>query len=232
MRFVYTNCSTSVVIAKCLLLTLCLATRTILAQNDAGGGDAESEGGALDIPSTLQALSMECPMEMARISPCIDTNADLTSCTECVSSFILQNGDVLNANNQQERQQDLNTNSTSSGTTDTDNSSSSSSSTSCDDIQEALCKGIQQCGSSCGLVDEDSFFTFGSDCETLFENLVACVLQSQNIGTECNFQDTSCLDGQVMDGNAANASMSPRETTTSIMSTSLLMGMMILFLWK
>jgi predicted nucleic acid binding AN1-type Zn finger protein len=224
MRFFSAKCSTSVVIAKCLLLTLCFATRTTLAQNDAADIDSEGDSTALDIPSTLQALSTECPMELARISPCIDTNADLTSCTECVSTFILQNGDVLNANApQEERQQELNSNSTSG--TDADKSTST---TSCDAIQEALCQGIQQCGSSCGLVNEDSFFTFGSDCETLFENLVACVLQSQNIGTDCNFQDTSCLDGQVVDSNAAN-SMARRETT--IMSTSLLMGMMIVFLW-
>jgi hypothetical protein len=226
MRFLYARRSAPVVFANwTLLLILCLSSTTTFAQNDTTGSDGAADETALDIPSTIQALSKECPMEMARLTPCIDTNADLTTCTECVSNFIVQNGDVLNTDGSQEgRQQDA-SNTTTSAATDT----STSTSTSCDDIQEALCKGVQQCGSSCGLINSESFFTFGSDCEALFGSLVACVLQSQNIGTDCNFEDSSCLDGQVVSGNAA-ASVASRDATDRV--TSLLMGMIILSLLK
>jgi hypothetical protein len=189
------------------MLALSVSTTTTFAQNDAGDG---TEGG---IPSTLQALSKECPTEMALILPCIDTNTDFTACTECVSVFITQNADILNSDEGQST-------STSNAATDT--------SATCDAIDEALCKGIQECGTSCGLTNSSSFFTFGSSCDSLFGNLVACVLQSQNIGTDCDLKDVSCSDGQVVEGNAA-ASIAPRDTVNVI--TSLAMGILFLSLW-
>jgi hypothetical protein len=231
MKFLFAH--PSVVVAKWLILALCLSTMTLTTFAQEDGGDTTTtnaeddiDASDLDIPSTLQALSKECPMEMARIAPCIDTSTDLTACTECVSMFASQNADILNANNLQQGRQEETGNATTTNGTDT---STTTTANTCDDIQDALCKGIQQCGSSCGLVKSESVLTFGSDCEALFGNLVACVLQSQNIGTDCNFQDSSCLDGQVVAGNAA-ASIARRETISMI--TGLIMVFMtILSLW-
>jgi hypothetical protein len=216
-----------------------------------GEEDTQTETTGFDIPSTLQSLSTECPGEVARISPCISRDTDVTACTECVSLFIVENEDVLNAagtgadsaeagQRQQQPQQpnqdfqnetDTNTD-TNTDTTDNDSNANGDSDAPnnevdvCQAVESALCEGVNTCGSSCGLVSSESFLTFGSDCEALFGNLVACVLKSQNIATQCTLNDAACLGNVQVDG-AVSYYFPTTTTTTTIFTTTTLVMMII-----
>jgi hypothetical protein len=158
----------------------------------------------LDLPSTIGALSRECPTQMARLTPCIDTSADLTTCTECVSTFILDadfGGGGGGGTGEVEGRQEENSNATTTTTGGGDDSSSST----CAVLQDTVCRGIDTCGASCGIVDSTSFFTFGSECEQLFLNLVTCVLESQGVGAECDIGSCAPPGGE---GEGDNSSSS------------------------
>ena len=116
----------------------------------------------------LQQLLTDCPAEIARITPCINTDTDISNCTACVSEFMLTSAAVVSIDNV---------------------------TSSCEELQSSVCTGIDDCGSSCGLVEEESWFTFGSNCEDLFLNLVACVLNSYGVSLEnCTLAGSSCND--------------------------------------
>ncbi|KAG7337129.1 hypothetical protein IV203_006379 [Nitzschia inconspicua] len=151
--------------------------------------DTDSTSG-IDVPSTLQALSTQCPGEVVRLTPCLNRNTDLANCTECVSNFIVESEEVLNnaAVNAPEDNDSAETRQSTNSTTGEEEDDV------CLAVESVLCNGIETCGTSCGLVNSQSIFTFGSDCQTLFVNLVTCVLSSQNVAPQCNLADAACLE--------------------------------------
>ncbi|KAG7363853.1 hypothetical protein IV203_037054 [Nitzschia inconspicua] len=175
--------------------------------------DSTSSSG-IDVPSTLQALSTQCPGEVVRLTPCLNMNTDLANCTECVSNFIVESEEVLNnaAGGVQ------NNASTETETRQSDNSNATAEEEEEDDVclavESVLCNGIETCGTSCGLVNSQSIFTFGSDCQTLFVNLVTCVLSSQNVAPQCNLNDAACLED-------LQVASSGTTTTTNFLTTTM-----------
>lgn len=120
-----------------------------------------------------QELLKACPTEIARVSPCLSTeNTDISNCTGCVSNFLVSSFDL----------------NTTAGTT---------ADAACGELQSSVCDGIDECGPSCGLVGEESWFTFGSNCEDLFLGVVACVLDNYGVALQnCSLVGATCVEGE------------------------------------
>lgn len=107
-----------------------------------------------------------------------------------------------------------NNNVLSDGDENNDDSNNNATTAFCNNIQTEVCSGVDTCGDSCGLITSDgdngkvaSFFQFGTNCETLFLDLVICALESQNIGEDCSME--SCgVDGTVSSASASSLSLS------------------------
>ena len=133
----------------------------------------------------------------------------MSQCTSCVTDFVT-NSDVLSSI-------------TSNG--DGDDNSSNTTSTVCDDIQTEVCSGVETCGESCGLITSEgdngkfaSFFQFGSNCESLFLDLVMCALEAEEIITEECSMETCGVNGTA--SSAASLSVSSMIATMSVIVSS------------
>jgi hypothetical protein len=180
-----------------VLSSLCLTRHGAVGEDATGGGDVPSDLSGL----TMQDLLSACPTEIARVTPCIDSSMDLTNCTGCVSTFLASSFSTTGA---------------------AEGANATSPLSSCDRLQSSVCDGIDDCGSTCGLVGQDSWFTFGSNCEDLFLNLVACVMDSQGVSVEgCSLAGASCVDGGAGGGDATDGAGSLRtfDRTTMIMGS-------------
>jgi hypothetical protein len=138
-----------------------------------------SVGQDLDLSNlNLQELLTACPTEIARVSPCLSTeNTDISNCTGCVSNFLASSFDL--------------------------NATGLAGTEACDELQSSVCNGIDECGSSCGLVGVDSWFTFGSNCEDLFLGLVACALDNYGVSLQnCTLVGASCVEEGPSDGSS------------------------------
>jgi len=134
------------------------------------------------------------------LSPCIDSDSDLSQCTNCVTEFV-SNNNILSDGGENEN-----------GNNDDD--SNNATTAFCNNIQTEVCSGVDTCGDSCGLVTSDgengkvaSFFQFGSSCETLFLDLVICALESQNIGEDCSME-TCGINGTAVSSSSVASSLS------------------------
>ena len=115
------------------------------------------------------------------MSPCIDSDSDLSQCTNCVTEFVSDNN-ILSDGGENENNND-------------DSNNATTTTAFCNNIQTEVCRGVATCGDSCGLITSNgengkvaSFLQFGSSCETLFLDLVICALESQNIGEDCSME--------------------------------------------
>lgn len=123
---------------------------------------------AQEAPDSFTQVAEQCPTELARVTPCIDTNTSVAVCTTCLADSVFQNGNVTGIP------------------------------TECSEIEDLICDGLAGCGPSCGLSTTGSaFLTFGSDCDDLFVELVGCVVQSQGVGANCTFGGSDACPGSV-----------------------------------
>lgn len=136
-------------------------------------------------------LLKSCPMKITRLTPCIDTDSDLSQCTTCVTKYAA-NSKILSGDN-----------------------TGANATTVCTNVQSEVCSGVDQCGESCGLITSDgsngkfaSFFQFGSDCETLFLDLVMCALEAEDFVTSDCSLDTCSVNGTATSGSSSLLPMS------------------------
>ena len=132
------------------------------------------------------------------MSPCIDSDSDLSQCTNCVTEFVSDNN-ILSDGGENENNNDDSNNATTAF---------------CNNIQTEVCRGVATCGDSCGLITSNgengkvaSFLQFGSSCETLFLDLVICALESQNIGEDCSME-TCAANGTAVGSSSVAPSLS------------------------
>lgn len=133
------------------------------------------------------------------MSPCIDSDSDLSQCTNCVTEFVSDNN-ILSDGGENENNNDDSNNATTTAF--------------CNNIQTEVCRGVTTCGDSCGLITSNgengkvaSFLQFGSSCETLFLDLVICALESQNIGEDCSME-TCAANGTAVGSSSVAPSLS------------------------
>jgi hypothetical protein len=134
-----------------------------------------------EIPQSLTDIAMECPTEVARVTPCIDTSTDVEACTNCFATSVMQTGNLTGIP------------------------------TDCTDLQDLACTGLSACGAACGLSTTGStVLTFGSDCDDLFVAMVGCIVQTQGIGTNCTFGETgACPDSGNSNSSSTEGSSAP-----------------------
>lgn len=151
----------------------------------------DTEVTIINIPSTIADLSTECPAEMARISPCTGGgDVDLEACSTCVALSILENEEIINALQSQEAR-------------------NNTAADACDNLQDGVCQSVEDdCAESCSsLLQQESFFTFGSDCEEIFFDLVGCVVSTQNVGQDCPIVQCTADGNAIDDENGAGGSV-------------------------
>lgn len=148
-----------------------------------------------------------CPLKIARLAPCLDTQNDLVGCASCITDFVLDSGILSNF------------------TFDDGNNSTDSASTGCGNVQLGVCSAVTSCGESCGVVTSDgkngkvaSMFQFGSNCESLFLDLVTCALEAEEIVTSQCSMETCNVNGTA--SSASSLLMSSAIATISIMIAS------------
>ena len=134
------------------------------------------------------------------MSPCIDSDSDLSQCTNCVTEFVSDNN-ILSDGGENENNND-------------DSNNATTTTAFCNNIQTEVCRGVATCGDSCGLITSNgengkvaSFLQFGSSCETLFLDLVICALESQNIGEDCSME-TCAANGTAVGSSSVAPSLS------------------------
>mmetsp|Transcript_5978 Transcript_5978/g.11107 ORF Transcript_5978/g.11107 Transcript_5978/m.11107 type:complete len:221 (+) Transcript_5978:112-774(+) len=140
--------------------------------------------------TTAQDLATSCPGQVTKLSPCITSSADLSNCTSCVTEYTAE------VTAEEVNETAANTDVDSSVSKALGQETNNQTSYTCEELQEDVCQGIAKCGTSCGVVNEDSFFTFGAECEGLFLDLIDCVLKSQGvIGSDCSVASSACTSG-------------------------------------
>jgi len=149
---------------------------------------------------TWKSLLKLCPIKIAKLSPCIDSDSDLSQCTNCVTEFVSDNN-ILSDGGENENNND-------------DSNNATTTTAFCNNIQTEVCRGVATCGDSCGLITSNgengkvaSFLQFGSSCETLFLDLVICALESQNIGEDCSME-TCAANGTAIGSSSIAPSLS------------------------
>ena len=158
---------------------------------------AQEEEVTINIPQTIAELSTECPGEMARISPCTGgEGVDLEACSTCVALGIVESNNSDNA-------------SSDTAVARQDNNNNENNNDSCENLQDGVCQSIDNCADSCSVLQQESFFTFGSECEEIFLDLVGCVLSNTDVAVnDCPIvgctDDGTAVEDDNSGGNALN----------------------------
>jgi hypothetical protein len=146
-----------------------------------------------DIPSSLTDIAFQCPTEVARVTPCIDTNTSLEECTACFSGSVL-GSNVSAIPTECVDLQEL----------------------ACQGLTDCAVK----CGLS---TLDNALFTFGSECDDLFISMIGCIVQTQGIGTNCTFESCpNNNDASAAAGNSGWSSSTALHTliaTTTFLAT-------------
>jgi len=156
----------------------------------------------------LGGFLTSCPLKATRLTPCLDTENDLFECESCITDFLTDGGILSNS------------------TIDDDgNNSTNITSTGCDSVQLGVCSAVTACVDTCGVVTSDgkngkiaSMFQFGSNCESLFLDLVTCALEAKDIVTSQCSMETCNVNGTAT--SASSFSMSSTSAAISMMIAS------------